>query len=77
MAYIFVFIWAMVFITIIANILRKNNSPESNISNRKLLRYKTLDEARKRFKEVADSGEVNYFTIDDIDRIIEELKDKE
>jgi len=46
-----------------------------NIPHDELMRYKVLDEVNRKFRELAQSGEVSYFSLDDVNKIIDELKD--
>lgn len=74
---VIILVWVIVLMIIIKSIIKKGDYRENTYTNQELNRYKTLDEVRRKFKEMSDSGEVNYFSMDDVDRIIDELKNRD
>ncbi len=40
-----------------------------------LLRYRTIDELVKKLQDLSDSGEVTYFSMSDIRKVADEMKD--
>jgi len=68
-------IWFLMVIGLVVwKAMRPEMQAKNDVSHDDLIRYKALDEVRRKCREVTESGEVSYFTLDDIDRIIDELK---
>ena len=73
---IFIIIFIMLIVVMYAS-GKLNDKPETgkmNLSAEELLRYKTIDEMVRKLQNVADSGEVNYFSMDDIRKVADEMK---
>ena len=51
----------------------KDNSMEKRIEEN-IVRKRTLDEVSMKCRSLSENGEVTYFSCEDIDRIIAELK---
>lgn len=70
-------IWFVVVIgLIIFKVAKSEGQTGIDLSHDDLIRYKTLDEVRKKCREISESGEVTYFSLEDIDKIVDGLKEK-